>query len=236
MMYGTHTDITEKKEAEKALFEANKKLNLLSDITRHDIRNSLTSLLIYLDNTRLTPPSDETARNIDRMEQIAQVIQNAIEFTHDYQNIGVKQAVWHNIAALVQSVSEQVDGTSVGFRIDLSGLEVFADPLMERAIYNIIENALRYGGPGLSEIRSYYEDECQDEHLSWIIEDNGVGIRADEKPHLFEHGYGKNTGFGLFFTREILAITGITIEENGTYGHGARFEIRIPRGKWRMES
>ena len=236
MMYGTHTDITEKKEAEKSLFEANKKLNLLSDITRHDIRNSLTSLLIYLDNTRLTPLSDETARNIDRMEQIAQVIQNAIEFTHDYQNIGVKQAVWHNIAALVQSVSEQVDGTSVGFRIDLSGLEVFADPLMERAIYNIIENALRYGGPGLSKIRSYYEDECQDEHLSWIIEDNGVGIRADEKPHLFEHGYGKNTGFGLFFTREILAITGITIEENGTYGHGARFEIRIPRGKWRMES
>ena len=148
----------------------------------------------------------------------------------------MKQALWHDIAAMVQSVSEQLQNEPVKFRIDLNGLEVFADPLMERAIFNIIENAFRYGGPDLSEIRIYYEDECQDEHLSWIIEDNGVGIRDDEKPHLFEHGYGKNTGFGLFFTREILAITGISIEENGTYGHGARFEIRIPRGKWRMES
>ncbi|WP_052288841.1 PAS domain S-box protein [Methanospirillum hungatei] len=236
MMYGTHTDITEKKEAEKALFEANKKLNLLSDITRHDIRNSLTSLLIFLDKTRLTPISEETKEDIDRIEKIALIIQKAIEFTHEYQNIGVKQAVWHDIAAMVQSVSEQLQKEPVRFRIDLNGLEVFADPLMERAILNIIENAFRYGGPDLSEIRIYYEDECQDDHLSWIIEDNGAGIRDDEKPHLFEHGYGKNTGFGLFFTREILAITGITIEENGSYGHGARFEIRIPRGKWRMES
>jgi hypothetical protein len=39
---------------------------------------------------------------------------------------------------------------------------------------------------------------------------------------------------GLFLTEEILAITGISIEENGMYGKGARFEIRIPAGYWRL--
>jgi signal transduction histidine kinase len=46
-------------------------------------------------------------------------------------------------------------------------------------------------------------------------------------------GFGKNTGLGLFFSREILSITGISITETGVYGVGARFEIRVPGGIWR---
>jgi len=41
-------------------------------------------------------------------------------------------------------------------------------------------------------------------------------------------GYGKHTGLGLALSREILAITGITIRETGTPGAGARFELRVP--------
>jgi len=50
---------------------------------------------------------------------------------------------------------------------------------------------------------------------------------------LFTRGFGKNTGLGLFLSREILSITGITITENGTPGKGARFEITVPKGAWR---
>ena len=38
---------------------------------------------------------------------------------------------------------------------------------------------------------------------------------------------------GLFLVREILAITGITITETGTYGSGARFEIVVPKTGYR---
>lgn len=51
---------------------------------------------------------------------------------------------------------------------------------------------------------------------------------------IFEQGFGKNTGLGLFLSREILAITGITITENGTPGKGARFEITVPKGAYRF--
>jgi len=39
---------------------------------------------------------------------------------------------------------------------------------------------------------------------------------------------------GLFFIREILDITGITITETGEPGKGARFEMKVPNGMWRM--
>ena len=56
-----------------------------------------------------------------------------------------------------------------------------------------------------------------------------------EKARIFERGVGKNTGMGLFLTREILGITGITITETGDWKKGARFEIRVPRGMYRLE-
>jgi len=45
---------------------------------------------------------------------------------------------------------------------------------------------------------------------------------------------GEVSGLGLFLSREILAITGITITETGKPGTGARFEILVPKGAWRL--
>jgi signal transduction histidine kinase len=60
-----------------------------------------------------------------------------------------------------------------------------------------------------------------------VYEDDGQGIPEEEKEKIFLRGYGKNTGLGLFLIKEILAITGITIVENGIYGMGARFEMKF---------
>ena len=51
---------------------------------------------------------------------------------------------------------------------------------------------------------------------------------------IFERGFGKNTGLGLALSREILDITGIMIRETGEPGKGARFEMVVPKGAWRM--
>ena len=47
-------------------------------------------------------------------------------------------------------------------------------------------------------------------------------------------GDGKNTGPGLALVREILDITGITIQETGEPGKGAGSEISMPEGMWRI--
>lgn len=67
-----------------------------------------------------------------------------------------------------------------------------------------------------------------------VWEDNGTGIPDEEKEQIFHRGYGKNTGLCLFLVREILSITGMMITETGSFGTGARFEIRVPPEKVRI--
>jgi signal transduction histidine kinase len=51
-----------------------------------------------------------------------------------------------------------------------------------------------------------------------VCEDDGNGVVAGEQKKIFDRGFGKNTGMGLFLSREILDITGITIRENAEPG------------------
>jgi hypothetical protein len=53
--------------------------------------------------------------------------------------------------------------------------------------------------------------------------------------HHFNRGFEDHTGPGLFLAREIPALTGIIIVENGVPGKGTRFEIIVPNGMWRMD-
>ena len=61
-----------------------------------------------------------------------------------------------------------------------------------------------------------------------------MASRTDEKIKIFERGFGKNTGLGLTISREILEITGITIQELGEPGAGARFEMTVPKAAYRL--
>lgn len=107
------------------------------------------------------------------------------------------------------------------------GLEVYADPLIAKVFFNLVDNAVRHGG-GITTIRFAVEE--QDGEAIIVCEDDGEGVPPAEKERIFEHGYGKNTGFGLTISREILDITGIGIREVGDAGRGARFEMIVPPG------
>jgi signal transduction histidine kinase len=100
-----------------------------------------------------------------------------------------------------------------------------------KVCYNLMDNAVRYGGK-ITTIR-FSALKSGDDHLI-VCEDDGDGIVAKEKERIFKRGFGKNTGLGLALSREILSITGITITETGEPGKGARFEIVVPKGMWRM--
>ena len=62
----------------------------------------------------------------------------------------------------------------------------------------------------------------------------GQGVPDEYKEAIFQRKYFQNTGFGLFLSRTILGITGMTIRETGTPGKGAVFEILVPPGAYRF--
>ena len=112
----------------------------------------------------------------------------------------------------------------------LRDIEVYSDMMFERTFYNLIENSVRHG----ERVTTISVSDSETENgLVLVVEDDGVGIPDNEKEIIFERGFGKNTGYGLYITREILDLTGISIRERGTFGKGARFEIIAPVGAFR---
>jgi signal transduction histidine kinase len=138
---------------------------------------------------------------------------------------------WQNVNTLLNKEFQNFEKSVITFSSEIETLEIYADPLLEKVFYNLIENAIRHGET-ITTISVY--SGISDKGLSLVFEDDGVGVKAGQKQEIFKRGVGKNTGMGLFLTAEILSITGITIEENGIFGKGARFEIRIPNGTWRL--
>jgi signal transduction histidine kinase len=211
---------------------ANHKLNLLSSITRHDINNKLTVIKSYLALLKKDHADPATADKYGKITTAAQQISAMIWFTKEYENIGVNAPVWQDCRQLIEAAAGQVAERQVQVRNDIpADTEIFADPLIAKVWYNLLENAVRHGGK-ITTVRFFEENAGGGPVI--VCEDDGDGVPADEKEKIFERGFGKNTGLGLFLTREILAITGITITETGEPGKGARFEIAVPKGGYRF--
>ncbi len=105
--------------------------------------------------------------------------------------------------------------------------------MLEKVFFNLLDNSIRHG-KWVSEIRVTIQESESGLNIVW--EDNGEGIPDSEKESIFEYGVGKNTGFGMFLIREILLLTGITIREIGKWMKGARFEIIVPNGVYRINN
>jgi signal transduction histidine kinase len=224
----------ELRASEEALRLTNKKINLLSSITRHDIRNQLAALKIYLELSRMTPADPEKAAEyIEKEEQIALAIERQLEFTRQYESLGVNTPVFQDLASCIGESKAGLNLDGIALPVTgITGVEIYADPLLKKVFFNLFDNSLRHGGPGMNTITISVAQEC--DRLAIIFEDNGTGIGTGKKELIFDREYGQNTGLGLFLIREILDITRITIIENGTPGSGARFEIIVPAGAYRF--
>ena len=225
-------NVTDRITAETALRRASEKLNLLSSITRHDIHNKLTVLLGYIGLARMAKEPAPVQEFLRKIDEIAGMLGQQIEFTKDYQELGVHSPAWQRVSMIISRAAGELDTGKVTIADECGYLEIFADPLFGKVVYNLIDNAVRHGGH-VSTIRFGYEDEGTE--LILFAEDDGEGVAAKDKERIFAKGFGKNTGFGLFLVREILAITGLTISETGFPGRGARFEIRVPCENYRFK-
>jgi len=229
-----HKENAERLKVEKALAEANKKLQLMASITRHDLLNQLTAMREYLELSMHNRTKDPAAawNNVTSATEVVNQTINTVEFTGEYQKIGVKAPVWHNAKTLVEMSEKFTNHGAIRIVNTLPDtLEIYADPLIRKVFSNLIDNAVRYGKT-ITTITFRYEPAAGAGTI--ICEDDGVGIAPDEKEKIFAFEYGLNTGLGLFLAREILTITGITITETGTAGKGARFEILCPQNTIRI--
>ncbi|HWQ66811.1 MAG TPA: ATP-binding protein [Methanospirillum sp.] len=224
-------DIDAVKRAQQALAQANSKLNILSSITRHDILNKVMVITYYCTFIRDHVTDTVSLERLDAIKQSGEDIQHLIEFTRQYEDLGVNEPIWQRpdkILSLPEITSILNDVT---VSVPEKTIQINADLMLEKVLYNLIENSIRHGGT-VKRIR--ITGVVQGLDLLLTYEDDGQGIPENEKEIIFKRGYGKNTGMGLFMIREILSITGISIRECGIPEEGVRFEMTVPYGKYRI--
>ncbi|MBP2146291.1 signal transduction histidine kinase/DNA-binding response OmpR family regulator [Methanofollis sp. W23] len=211
----------------ESLARYTKKLTMMEEITRHDVLNQLTALLAHLEIAGEGGPGDhEYLDHLKVVRQAATAIRRQVEFTRTYQEVGADTPQWCALETIVAGLRP----STLAVRSEVKGVEIYADPLFEKVFFNLLDNTERHGEGAGNVLISCQENE-RGLRICW--EDDGTGIRADEKEKIFRRGHGQNTGFGLYLSREILASTGIEIRETGREGEGARFEILVPDGRYR---
>jgi signal transduction histidine kinase len=125
-------------------------------------------------------------------------------------------------AALV----EATDGTD---------LRCVADPFrMEQVFRNILDNAVAAGAaPVAVEVRAEEADLQGQPAIRLGFRDNGPGIPADRRPHVFDPFYttkARGTGLGMAIAKRIVEAHGGRIGIGDGDGPGATFLITLPKG------
>ena len=215
---------------------ANEKLQVIGSLTRHDVANkhSIIKYNTYLIKKKTT--NQELIKLIDNIETAVNEADKLFEFNRVYEKIGAEKL---SRVDVTKSFNDAVELNSETKKLnivnDCQGLEVVADSLLPQLFYNLVDNSLKHGQI-LKEIRFTCKQNKKDTVL--VYEDDGVGIKAENKTKIFTQGFttGRGSGLGLSLVKKIVEVYGWTITENGKEGRGARFEINIPNSSVSFEN
>ena len=225
-------EVAGRKRYSEALELANKKLRFLGHLTRHDIKNQLTVMRGWLSMARDEPNKEVLAEMMSKTDKGARTIDALLDFTGEYEKVGLTEPVWLEVPRLFKEGVMGLDTQKLTVSLDLDGLEIFGDPMFSKVFRNLVDNTLRHGQ---KVTRISVSHEVRPDGLAIVYEDDGIGIENEARAKLFQRGYGKNTGLGLYLTKEILDTSGMIIRETGVPGRGVRFEMLVPSGKFRFQ-
>jgi signal transduction histidine kinase len=218
----------------KELEQATRKLHLLGSITRHDSLNQVTVISAWASVLEESVHDEKGREVLAKMKEAARNLESYLVFTGTYEQIGVKRPEWIEMGVALTTNLFGLDLQGARFHKGLDGIEVYADPMLPKVFRNLVDNSVRHGGT-VNNISFTYEETP--EGLLIVYEDDGTGIPPGMKDGIFERKtIAGRRSFGLYLSKEILAITGITVREVGESGRGARFEILVPKGGYRFVS
>jgi PAS domain S-box-containing protein len=213
------------------------------ELVSHDLRTPLTAMIGYAQLLlkqlqeaaleRAMRSAEAIATSGAMMERMIQDVLEHSRLQRDHVEVRLAQL------DLVQLVARSLDQNLLPAdraRIEVetvASLPVIADAIgMERVILNLVTNACKYSGPSSPvQVRVFSSD--RDALIA--VTDHGVGIDADELPHVFEKHYRARTarttqgaGLGLFASRLIVEAHSGRIWAHSAVGHGSTFTVSIP--------
>ena len=72
-------------------------------------------------------------------------IHHQISFTKEYQDIGIMAPLWQDISETAKKAVTGLDLSNITLEMRTGALEIYADPMLLKVFYNLVDNTLRYG-------------------------------------------------------------------------------------------
>ena len=220
-------------------FIANVSHELKTPIT--SIKGSVETLLQEeeMDGSTLNRFLKIIARHSDRLNSIIEDLLTLSRIEQG-QLTGVEHLQVTSINQLVQQVIQVCEhsASEKGIKLEMNGDEILDaavnPPLLEQALINLVENAIKYSDPKSLVTLSL---EKQADQFIIGVKDQGFGIEAMHLERIFERFYRIDvarsrklggTGLGLSIVKHIIQAHQGTVSVNSTPGEGSTFLIKIP--------
>ena len=215
------------------LEQAMKKLQLLGSITRHDALNQVAVVMGWAAVVEDSTDDKDTLIKLGKITEAAANLERYLRFTGTYERVGVKQPEWMELGSVLTESLFGLGPREFELHNGLSGVHISADSMFPKVFRNLLDNTIEHGGNVTRVSLTYREGP---DGLVIVYEDDGPGIPEDMKESIFEsRAHSGRKSFGLYLSTEILSITGMTMREIGEPGKGARFEILVQRGHYRID-
>lgn len=244
---GTTRDVTDRKQAEEALTEANRRKDEFLATLAHELRNPLAPIRNSLHLLRLSEdlnPSldpvrdimerqlDQMVRLIDDLMDVSRVSSGKIQLQKDIIELATV------ISTAVETSRPLINEAGHQLALSLPAEPIFldADPVrLAQILGNLLNNAAKYTKPGG---QIWLTARSQENEAVISVRDNGIGIPPDQLLRVFDmfaqvdHSLTRSQGglgIGLTLARTLIEMHGGRIEvHSGGTNQGSEFLIYLP--------
>ncbi len=225
---GTSLNITEQKKLRE-------REDFHHSILRHDLRNKLQISMGYHQLLKEKPLDEEVEQLLGKewkaKQEALQLIERVRKLREAYREDLKKTDLYPILESTTRKQEFEAENRDIEIELQEFNCKVKAGDFLDELFSNIILNSIKHSDGTKLRIQA---KESQDK-VTVIIEDDGVGIPDQEKEKVFQKDYSKGkgggTGFGLYFSKEIVKSYEGDIKVKDSELGGARFEITLKKPK-----
>jgi PAS domain S-box-containing protein len=238
------TAVKELEERQRELEISKERESFLRDFLStmsHDLQTPLSVMRTNLYMLRRNPEkSDERIEKIDKqIDRLSGMITDILTVAR-LEHLPELERRPNACASLIENsinlLRDEAKAKNISLELteDLPNAVMNADATeFQRALSNLISNAIKYTPDGGNVMIAAHQEQ---DKLIIEVADTGIGIEAQDLPHIFERFYRaknaqrfeKGTGLGLAIVKRIIELHDGTISASSKLGEGSRFTIQLP--------